>query len=176
MNGARFYTILGFIILGIMTRLLPHPPNFTAINAIALFAVCSLACVRMSLFTVYSSMLLSDLVFGFHSSMIFVYLSLGLVVLMGHWLNSKSSPIWTTFLLMASSLLFFAITNFGVWIVTPFYPKTLAGLGLCYLAAIPFLANNIMGTLSYGAIIFGSFALAEHYIPSIAMKNRYAKD
>ena len=161
MNSARLYTVLGFIMLGILSRLLPHPPSFTAINAIALFGICSLGSIRISLFTVYSSMLFSDLVFGWHSSMIFVYLSLGLIVLMGHWLNSKSS-MRTAFLLIASSFLFFFITNFGLWIVSPIYPKTFAGLGLCYLAAIPFLANSMMSTLIYGAILFRLSAFSIH--------------
>ena len=110
-------------------------------------------------------MLLSDLVFGFHSSIIFVYLSVGLIALMGYWLNSKRSLVRTTFLLMASSLLFFIITNFGVWVVSScsFYPKTISGLMLCYLDAIPFLANDVMGTLAYGTLLYGWLALLKAY-------------
>ena len=176
MNSARLYTIFGLIFLGMMSRLLPHPPNFTAINAVALFSACALGNLGICLFTVFIVMLLSDLVFGFHSSMVFVYLSLGLTILMGHWLNSNRTVIRITSLLVASSFLFFFVTNFGVWLVSPFYPKTLEGLGLCYVAAIPFHVNDTLGTLSYGAMLFGSFALAEHYIPAVSVRNHYAFD
>jgi hypothetical protein len=95
--------------------------------------------------------------------MFFVYSSFGLIVLMGNWLNLKQSLKRTICFLITSSLLFFVITNFGVWLSIPFYPKTVAGLGLCYLAAIPFLVNEMMGTLLYGVILFGWLVLAEHY-------------
>ncbi len=174
MRRACLHRILGFIFLGMMSRLLPHPPNFTAINAIALFGICSLGNLGISLFTVFSTMLLCDLVIGFHSSMVFVYLSYGLIVLMGYWLKSKRSLIRSIFLLALSSLLFFIITNFGVWLVGSMYPKTIIGLELCYLAAIPFLSNNLMSTLLYGGMLFGWLALAERDIPALAPKNRYS--
>lgn len=155
------YRMLGFIILGLMSRLLPHPPSFTAINAVALFGICSLGNLGRSLFAVGTTMLLSDLVFGFHSSMLFVYLSLALIVLMGYGLKSKRSLTRTTFLLTFSSLLFFLITNFGVWLVGSMYPKTIIGLELCYLAAIPFLANNVISTVLYGGILYGWLTLAD---------------
>lgn len=159
-HHALMYKILGLIFLGVMSRLIPHAPNFTAINAIALFGFYSLGSLRMSLITVFSVMLLSDLFFGFYSSIIFTYLSFGLIVFMGYGLPPKISLRRTTFLLVISSLLFFIITNFGIWLVDSMYPKTIEGLGLCYLAAIPFLANNLLGTLFYGGILLlGSFAL-----------------
>jgi hypothetical protein len=175
-SNGRLYKVLGFILLGIMSRIIPHPPNFTALNAIALFGICSFGSLRISFFTVFSAMLISDLVLGFHSSMVFVYLSFGLTVVMGYWLNSKRSPIRTTYLLMASSFVSFFITNFGVWILSPLYPKTVAGLGLCYLAATPFLANEVLGTFSYGAILFGWFSLVENYISVKRAKNQYSFD
>lgn len=162
-HRACLHRILGFIFLGMMSRLLPHPPNFTALNAIALFSICSLGNLGISLFTVFATMLLNDLVFGFHSSMCFVYLSFGLIVLMGYGLKSKRSLIRTSFLLALSSLLFFIITNFGIWLVGSMYPKTIIGLELCYLAALPFLANNLMGTLLYGGMLFGWLACRDDF-------------
>ncbi len=169
MDSISMYKVLGLICLGIMSRLLPHPPNCTAINAIALFGICSLGSFWISLFSVFSAMLLSDLlVFGFHSSMVFVYLSLGLIVLMGYGLKPKRSLIRTTFLLALSSLLFFITSNFGIWLVSSMYPKSITGLELCYVAAIPFLANNLMGTLLFGGMLFGWLALTEQDTPALA--------
>jgi hypothetical protein len=165
MNHSRFFAILGFILIGALSRFLPHPPNFTAINTIALFGACYLGSLSLTFFTVFSVMLFSDLILGFHSSMLFVYLSFGSVILMGHWL--KNSKIQIPLLLLLSSLLFFVVSNFGEWFSGTLYPKTIAGLELCYLAAIPFIANQVLGDLFYGLILFGSFSLAEKFIPSI---------
>ena len=67
---------------------------------------------------------------------------------------------------VALSLLFFFVTNFGVWMASPLYPPTLQGLGLCYLAGIPFLAHQILGDLVYGLLLFGySYLLARLFFP-----------
>lgn len=148
-----WFRILAFILLGLFSRFVPHPPNFTAFNTIALFSTCSLGSVSAASFTVFASLFLSDIAFGLHSSMIFIYLSFGLIVLMGLKLKSKRSMAKTTILMILSSLLFFIISNFGVWLEGSIYPKTISGLAACYIAAIPFLANNLLGTFFYGAII-----------------------
>lgn len=159
MERSPFFAILGVIIVGVVSRFLPHLPNFTPIVAIALFSACTIRSLNLSLFTVFASMFLSDLVLGMHSTMPFVYLSFGMIVLVGHWLRSKQKLRPLPLYLVASSFLFFLVTNFGVWLTTPLYPKTGSGLALCYLAALPFLANQIVGDLLFGAVLFGLFAL-----------------
>lgn len=154
MSHSHLFTILSCVIFGVLSRLLPHPPNFTAINAIALFSACSFASLPLALFTTVTTMLLSDAIFGFHSSMLFVYVSFGLITLMGHWCNSSKSVSRLTVSLVFSSFLFFFLTNFGDWMTTQMYPKTGSGLLLCYTAGLPFLANQILGDLFYGATIF----------------------
>lgn len=160
-NNPRLYKILGLIFFGMISRFVPHPPNFVAINAIALFGICSFGSIRTSFFSIFSVMLLSDVFFGFHSRMFFVYLSYGLIVLMGRWLSPKKSLIRTAALLIASSFLFFIITNFGVWLNDTLYPKNIVGLQICYLAAVPFFVNNVLGSLFYGMVLHGLFALSE---------------
>lgn len=86
---------------------------------------------------------------------------------MGHYFKSEKVLIRTPMLLTASSLLFFSVVNFGVWLTNPLYPKTLSGLYLCYVAAIPFVANQLLGDLAYGLILFAGFAMAEKLIPAI---------
>jgi hypothetical protein len=66
---------------------------------------------------------------------------------------------------LASSVLFFVITNFGVWAFDAFYPKTWEGLIACYVAAIPFFQNTLIGDLLYTAVLFGGFALLERQLP-----------
>lgn len=167
MYSARFFTILGFILLGIFSRFLPHPPNFTAINAIALFSAYSLTSLRLSLCTVFIIMFCSDLVIGLHSSMLFVYLSFGLIICGSYWFKANFSARLIPLCLLASSILFFIITNFGAWLTNSFYPKTLTGLEICYLTSLPFLSNQILGDLMYAAFLFGSFAFAQHLAPTL---------
>ena len=168
----RLFTILGFIFLGIISRFTPHPPNFTAMNSIALLGVATLGSLRLSLFTVFATMFLSDLIIGFHCSLLFVYLSYGLVVLMGQWVFLKKSLSYNMLLLIASSLLFFFITNFGVWLTNSMYPRTLNGLGLCYLAAIPFLINQIIGSFFYSALILSLKSLFDYFSCKIPCPER----
>jgi hypothetical protein len=68
---------------------------------------------------------------------------------------------------IASSVVFFAITNFGMWLFSGFYPRTGAGLVACFVAAIPFFQNTVAGDLFYAALLFGGFALAEHFLPRL---------
>lgn len=151
---SRFYPLLVLIFLGIVSRFIPHPPNFTALAAIALLSSYSLGNLWLGALAVLSCTFLTDLVLGFYSSLHFVYLSYGIIVLLGHWIDKKS-PRRTILLLIASSLIFFVITNFGDWMTLDLYPKTISGLVYCYVAGLPFLLNHILGTLFYGAIIYG---------------------
>lgn len=163
----RLCALLGFILCGVISRFYPHLPNFTALNSIALFSACYLSSTRLSLFVVFITMLMSDCILGLHSSMVFVYLSFGLIVLLGRWLNANCSLHRTLMLVPASSMLFFLITNFGVWLNSSLYPHTSSGLALCYISALPFLANQLLGDLFYSVLMFGCFSLAERAIPAL---------
>ena len=169
MNKSRLFAILSFILLGVLSRFLPHPPNFTAINAIALFGSCSFGGVWLSLSTVYATMFLTDAILGFHCSMPYTYLSLGLIVVLGQWVNLKFSIYRVGGALMIASLIFFFVTNFGSWLTSPLYSKTFSGLISCYIAAIPFFANQVLGDVFYGTLLFGCFACLESSIPSIRL-------
>ncbi len=68
---------------------------------------------------------------------------------------------------IASSILFFAVTNFGMWLWSGIYPRTLGGLEACYGAAIPFFQNTLAGDLFYAALLFGGFKLAELLMPQL---------
>lgn len=159
MSRSRLFAILGLIVMGVLSRLIPHPPNFTAINTIALFGALHLGNIGFSFVAVFLSLFLSDLVFGFHSTLFVVYLSFGLITLLGFQLKNKMFGYRLPLYCVAGSLLFFVLVNFGVWLSTDFYPKTIEGLELCYVAAIPFLMNQIIGDLSYAALLWGGLAL-----------------
>ena len=113
------------------------------------------------------ALLLSDCVLGFHSGMPFVYAAFAVTVCLGFWLRGQRRVIPILTAALASSVLFFGITNFGVWIMGDMYLKTPEGLAACYAAAIPFFRNELLGTPFYTAVLFGGFALVERSFPML---------
>lgn len=161
----EFIIVFLFIIIGAGARLLPHLPNFTPIAAIALFAGVYLS-KRTALFLPIAIMLISDIFIGFYDIkiMFFVYFSFGLSVLLGLWL--KNNKKWRNIIIgsILASLAFFVITNFAVWVFTPWYAKTIEGLAKCYLLAIPFFRNSLMGDLFYSTLFFGAYGLIQVFV------------
>ncbi len=143
------------------SRLCPHPPNFTPIAAMALFGGAYFADKRLALGIPLLALLLSDAVLGFHSGMVSVYGSFALIVALGFGLRSNRAVLPLAGTALAGSLSFFVITNFAVWAAGVLYPRTLAGLVECYMAAIPFFKNTLAGDAFYTTVLFGGFALAQ---------------
>ena len=164
-NHARLAAILSAIVLAAALRLVPHPPNFTPIGAMALFGGAYLGRQWLALAAPLGALLLSDLVLGFHGGMPFVYGSVALIALIGWAVARQKTPLAIAGAALASSVLFFAVTNFGVWLTSGMYPATLSGLAACYVAAIPFFQNTLAGDLFFSALLFGGFALLEMRVP-----------
>ena len=154
---------LTVIILAVILRLLPHPPNFAPISAMALFGGVYLS-KRYALIVPFIALFVSDIFLGFHSTMVFVYGSFILTGLIGVSLKNHKKPGYILGASLLSSILFFLITNFGVWLVTDFYPHNFAGLIQSYTEAIPFFRNTVLGDLFYTAVFFGGFELASKLI------------
>ncbi len=161
MNRSRFLTISSIILVISLSRLIPHPPNFTPILATALFGGALLHNKRHALLIVLGSMFLSDVLIGFHITQPAVYLTLAVVVFFGGTLRNKIKALPIAFLTVGNSLFFFITTNFAVWAVRDYYPHTIEGLVLCYTAALPFLQTAMIGDLFYSALLFGGFYLLE---------------
>jgi len=149
-----------FILIGISLRLLPHPPNFTPIFAIALFGGIYLS-KKIALSLPLIIMFISDIFIGFYEPklMFFVYGSFLLCVGMGLWL--KKHKKWQTVLggSIFSALIFFFLTNLAVWAFTPWYAKTFSGIIQCYTMALPFFRNTLLGNIFYVAVFFGAYEL-----------------
>jgi len=163
----RILALVSVIVLAAAARLIPHPPNMTPIAAIALFGGSTFADKRLAFLVPLAALLLSDLVIGFSNSSPVVYLSFALIVAIGLWLQRHRTAPVILGAVLASSVLFFVLTNFGVWALGGMYPKTLAGLGECYVAAIPFFRNEVLGDLVYAALLFGGFAVLERLLPTL---------
>ena len=166
-NHTRLLAILIAIVGAAALRLVPHPPNFTPIGAMALFSGAYLGRRSVAFVAPLAALLLSDLVLGFYHGMVFVYATTALVVVIGWWLSSRRSSLRIVAAALAGSVTFFVLTNFGMWLFSGFYPLTPAGLAACYVAAIPFFQNTVVGDLFYSAMLFGGFALLERAIPAL---------
>jgi len=167
-NHSRLIALLFAIAVAAALRLVPHPPNFTPIGAMALFSGAYLGRRGAIAFAApLGALFLSDLVLGFYHGMSTVYFSVALIVVIG-WLSlQRVSVLRVGTAAVTSSVLFFAITNFGMWLFSGFYPRSLAGLEACYAAAVPFFQNTIAGDLFYAALLFGGFRIAELLVPRL---------
>jgi len=144
--------IAGLILFLSLFRLIPHPVNFTPILAAGIFSGFYFRNFFLSSFIVIFAMFIGDLYLGLHSTMIFIYISLIITVLLGLFIKKfKSKEILLTGLL--GSISFFLITNFGAWINLQIYEKSFAGLLQSYVLAIPFFQNTLMSTILYLFII-----------------------
>ena len=148
MRRKQFFTIFVMILLAALTRFLPHLPNLTPIGAIALFSGAKLKGINRYLLPLII-MLLTDAIIGFHNTMVFVYGSFLIITLLGAILQSKTTYLRIFGSALIASIIFFLITNFGVWLVGPMYPKTIAGLVQTYVMGIPFFRNTLLGDLIY---------------------------
>jgi hypothetical protein len=163
MQRTRFVVLAGFVLAAAASRLLPHPPNLTPLAAMALFGGAHFPDKRAAFFVTLAAMFLSDLVIGLHRGIPVVYGCFALIVCIGMSFRGggRRRPLAIAAAALASSILFFLITNFAVWARGVLYPRTLPGLATCYAAAIPFFRNTLIGDLAYAAILFGGFALLE---------------
>ncbi len=149
-----------FILLGAMSRLIPHPGNLTALTAIGLFSGYYLKNITQAACILFGALLFSDLLIGFHALVPIIYLAFLIPLFFGKFLqNSKSKIIFGLSAGLISGLSFFIITNFAVWLTGYLYPKTFEGLLLCYTAGIPFLKNQICGDIVYTSLLFSVYEL-----------------
>ena len=161
----RVMLIVAMIAAAAASRLIPHPPNMTSIAAMALFGGATLTDKRLAFLVPLAALFASDLLLGFHNQMVAVYGSFALIVCLGLWLQQRKSALTIAGAAIASSLLFFVVVDFGIWLMGDMYPRTFAGLVTCYTMALPFLRNQVAGDLLYTGVLFGGFALLERQFP-----------
>ncbi|TAE29134.1 MAG: hypothetical protein EAZ92_06955 [Candidatus Kapaibacterium sp.] len=187
MKTSRFYVIAGIIGAAALSRIVPHPPNFAPMNAMALFAGAYLADKKISAIIMpLIAMLLSDTLlqmltgWGFHADMWIVYGAIACITMLGFRLqtqgvneqeqrNQLSATKLITFSVLAS-IFFFVVTNavpFALHGMYGMYAHTWDGFVACFVAAIPFFQNALLGDLVFTAVLFGGFELAQRTIPSI---------
>ena len=146
---------ISLILILAFARLIPHPPNFTPIIAVALISGYFFKNINLSLLILLVAMLLSDLFIGFYENMIFVYASLLLITFVFHKISKKINYKNLFIYCFAGSLIFFIFSNFGVWalgspgVLDVAYERNISGLVECYILAIPFFGNTFLSTLIF---------------------------
>ena len=160
-----FFYLMALIALG---RIIPHPPNFTPVIAMAVFMPYLTRNLSTAMLLPLTAMFVSDLYIGFHSMMFWVYGSILLTTTLSHYTMSiKKTFVHLGANALVSSTLFFVITNFAVWMSGNMYPMTMEGLMLCYTMAIPFFGNTLAGTLLYvfllGIVSYSATNISRRY-------------
>ena len=146
-------------------RLIPHPPNVTPVIAMAL--VGGMYLDRKTGFIVpLAALFLSDIVLGFHGLMTYVYGSIMVTVFIGMQVQRKKNALTVVGGSLLSSILFFGVTNAGVWLQGGgrVYPMTFEGLLLSYTLAIPFFRNAVFGDLFFVGLLAGLFEFSRRYV------------
>jgi hypothetical protein len=142
-NLQSFFFIFLFLTI---SRLMPHEPNFTPILSISILGFLFSRILSVKVLIVLGSMFFSDLIIGVHDFIIYVYFSLTFLIIIS---NSKNY----IYMMFIGPLIFFIITNFGVWLNSTYYIKNIDGLIECFYMAIPFFQNTILSTFFYCILI-----------------------
>lgn len=180
--------LTAMIVLAALSRLLPLPPNFAPIEAIALFGGAYFARRHLAFLVPLLAMLAADVLLGalrggsylayfttagYLPSMLANYLCIALTVLLAFGLRGRVNGSRVLGYSLAGSVLFFVVSNFAVWLsafVVPGYPACSSGLAACYVAAIPFFKTTLLSTLAYSAVLFGGFALLRQRLPALRLQ------
>ena len=163
MSPKHYGLVLSLLVLALLGRLLPHPPNFTPLLAVALFGGAMLP--RYLAYGVpLLAMAASDLLLGysFDQTSVAIYGSFLAIVGAGRWLAQSRTLGRTVVAVLGGSLLFYVVTNFAVWLWNThgMYEHSAADLAQCYIMALPFFRNALAGDLVWTAVLFGLYGLA----------------
>jgi Family of unknown function (DUF6580) len=179
MNRPRFWFLVLLVLLAAASRLVPHPPNSAPIAAVALFGGATFG-RRWSAFLIpLAALLMSDLIlhltylaswqpnWGFYQGQWAVYACCLASVFLGSLIRRRRTVLSIAMATVASSIIFFLVTNLAVWAGGTMYPRTAPGLLLCYEMALPFFRSTLAGDIVYSAVLFGTLALAEAGFPML---------
>ena len=183
----RYSVISTMILFAALSRLIPHPPNFAPIGGMALFGAAYYTRRWWAYIIPIAAMWISDLILNnvvyaeyfdhfvwFYSGSLFTYGAFALIVLMGTFTLRKVRIPQLLFSALGASVIFFLVSNFGVWFSGSMYPKNWNGLMACYVAGIPFFKNTLLGDLCYSTALFGLFEASLFLFPRLqTRRERY---
>jgi hypothetical protein len=165
-----YIILISLVLIACFSRIIPHMPNFTPLGAIALFCSSYFRNKYYAFVIPIFSLWISDLVINniilkdyydsfiwFYPGFIWQYSSFLLIAFIGLKTLKKRSFFRVLGITVTSSILFFVITNFGVWISSTIYPKDIIGLLACYTVALPFYSGTFFGFIFYSFFLFGTY-------------------
>lgn len=148
--------IAGLLVIGIGWRLIPHLPNFAPIGAIAITAGMIFRWYK-AVWIPLSIMIMSDLIIGLYQGFIWTWLSVAIIPIAGLLLRRLPRMWRIPAGALSASLLFFIVSNFGVWIASGMYSHTVNGLIECYIMALPFLRATLISDLVFTTMLITLF-------------------
>lgn len=161
MDSKKFeqWFALALIFAAALARLLPHPPNFTPLTAAAVFSGTVLS-PAVALTVPLAAMIASDMVVGPHPLFFLTWGCFLVSAAIGFWVRRDPRTFRVVFGTLAGSLIFFVVTNLGVFWASGMYEKNFSGLAECFTLAIPFFGNSLAGDFFFVVVFFGVFSLA----------------
>jgi hypothetical protein len=175
----RNLALILFILAVALTRLLPHPPNFAPITAMAVFGAITFGRRRTAVVAPLVALFVSDLAkeylwrqgmsaqWGIYRGMWVTYGTTALIAFMSLTARGTRRVSVMAGTTLLGSVVFFLVTNFAIWARGTRFPHTLEGLMDCYVIAIPFFRNSLAGDVVYATVLFGAWALAERWVPTL---------
>jgi hypothetical protein len=185
----RFSLLTALILLCAFSRIIPHIPNFSPLGAIGLFGAAHFSKKWQAFLIPIAATWLSDLFINnviyaqyypkftwFYEGFYWQYGSYLIITLTGLGILNKINIPKVLTGTLASTAIFFLVSNFGCWIGSTTYPQNFGGLITCYAAGIPFLKGTLLGDLFYSGMLFGTFALAQYKFPVLRLANFEARN
>jgi hypothetical protein len=185
----RFSLLTALILLCAFSRIIPHIPNFSPLGAIGLFGAAHFSKKWQAFLIPIAATWLSDLFINnviyaqyypkftwFYEGFYCQYGSYLIITLTGLGILNKINIPKVLTGTLASTAIFFLVSNFGCWIGSTTYPQNFGGLITCYAAGIPFLKGTLLGDLFYSGVLFGTFALAQYKFPVLRLANFEARN
>ena len=146
-KNIRSFIVICFLSI-LLSRLIPHPPNFTTAIAVAFYlpALFGIKYILLSM----TAFILSDLLLGLHNLLLFTWTSIFLIGVFSKYFKNLYLRLFGA---TCSCMIFFAVSNFGVWLLSMNYEKTFSGLLECYVMGLPFLQNSFISTIGVAILI-----------------------
>lgn len=175
--------IAGTLLVLAISRLLPHPYNFTPLGAIAILGATYFQSSLLKYIVPIVAFYISDLlvtnilyssyyagegIIWFSSHMIWTYGAIIGITLISSWVMRSKNFKNLLGASVVGAVLFFLITNFGSWIADPIYPKTAGGLITAYVAGIPFFPSSLASTVFYSVLGFGVIEYGSIWLRKLA--------
>lgn len=183
-----FLTII--ILVAAFSRMMPHPYNFSPLAAIGLFGAAHfekkwLAVLIPLMATWLSDVFINNIIYAqyfdgftlFYSGFAWQYSAYILIAIFGVAIYSKKVNVLNILGgALGASLIFFFLSNFGVFISNPIYTKDITGLIACYTAALPFAQGTLMGNLVYSSVLFGAYYVLQQNVSFFKLRHlNYSK-